>query len=213
MAIVDGEYLIFKHFQQQAGQQILNVFAYEVTDAADAVPDSYYGAARGFYFLFANTIRTLQTTALQHLRTECTPLVGIEQGIFANPTPVLGSDVGQPLPTMNAASIQLVRTTRLTRHGWKRFGGLTEGGVTLNDLTAASLAILNDVITDVMNPTGVNFPQIDDGGNTIGSFVAVPVIVGDPVPPATTFRINLVSSCIPKSQVTTQNTRKVGRGS
>jgi hypothetical protein len=213
MTITTGDVLTFKHFQEQAGQQILNVFHMKVLDASGGDPTGYYDIARGFYFQWANSIRSVQTTALQHLRTECTPLTGLEIGIYSNPTPVLGSDVGQPLPTMNAASIQFVRTTRVTRHGWKRIGGLTEGAVTLNDLTAAALTLINTAIGDCLVPAGAEYQQIDEAGDNSGTLILAPVIVGDPIAPDPLYRINDVTSVVAKSQVTTQNTRKVGRGS
>lgn len=213
MPMENGDILIFKHFQELSEQEVLNVFTMRIIDIESGDPDNYYGVARGFYFIWANLIKTVQTTALSHLRTEVTELTGLEQGIYANPTPVIGTAVSPMLPTFNAASIQFIRASRLTRHGWKRIAGLTEGSVTLNDLTVDAIDDINAAIAGALVVGGAVFPQIDTDGDTVGEFTIEPVIVGDPIPPSSLFRINSVNSVIVKPQVTTQNTRKVGRGS
>lgn len=213
MPVEVDDILVFKHFQRMNNQEILNVFTMQMLDPLTSDTSNYYAYARGFYFKWVNLIRSVQSTILTHVRTEMNELTGIEQGIYAAETPVAGTKVSPPLPIFNAASIQFVRSSRLTRHGWKRIAGLCEADTDGDNLASALITLINTALSGTMQPGGSVFTQIDENDDTIGEFMLRPVIIGDPVEPSTLYRINPVTSTVVKPLITTQNTRKIGRGS
>lgn len=119
------------------------------------------------------------------------------EATFARP----GTAVGNPMPAFVAVGVQLLRTTKATRHGSKRIAGVYEAMFTEGEFTptqpfidALELACQADLIED------------DMGGN---EFELSPCIVGtDPITglpdPA---RTNLVKGALVR-RATTQNSRK-----
>lgn len=113
----------------------------------------------------------------------------------------LGEALGNPMPAFVAVGVQLLRTTKDTRHGSKRIAGVYEAMFTEGEFTptqafidAVELACSSSLLED------------DEGGN---EFDLGPVIVGtDPItglPDPN--RTNLVKSALVR-RVTTQSSRK-----
>lgn len=207
-----GDILTFKHFQSMSGQMVLNVFNYQIGAVAPTLPNGYNELAYGFFDTASTLMIPQQTTALTHVRTILEELEGVEIGDYVPPVAVPGSVVGDFLPVFSAVSVQYLRSSKLTRHGWKRFAGIPEALTVGNSLAAGNITAWTQIIENLMNPEGVTIPQQDAGGNVVGTAFMRPVIVGLPVPPSEAYRIQVPASVAVKSLISTQNTRKVGRG-
>lgn len=123
---------------------------------------------------------------------------------FALRTPTFataGVGTGESLPPFVAFSFQYVRASRASRHGWKRFMGVSEpqqagGTIIPADLTLANL--LADVLEDTLiGATASYAPRIarrPPVGGTLDQTVLFPVAE------------------VVYAGITSQNTRKFGRG-
>ena len=213
MPMSEGDVLTFKHFQSMSGQMVLNVFHYQIGAGTIELPSGYNELAYGFFDLASSLIRAQQNPAITHVRTIVEELEGVEYGDYIPPVPPPGSVAGEPLPIFNAVSVQYLRSSKLTRHGWKRFAGIPETFSVGNTLTPGAVVAWTNIIDNLMNPEGILVPQQDVGGDPVGDVFMRPVIVGLPVPPSEAYRVQIPSSVAVKSLITTQNTRKIGRGS
>lgn len=116
---------------------------------------------------------------------------------------VVGTFAGDPEPSFLALRVRMVRETRETRNGDKRYAGLVEGGLSGNTVAQATIDAFNPFI----GQTHVTF-----------SGVYVPVIVskqftGDP--PVLLNPTLWVTNGITDAEIvglTTQNSRKPGVG-
>lgn len=114
------------------------------------------------------------------------------------------SDGSQLAPQFVASSIRLLRTTKETRSGWKRYMGLTELAIQGATLAPAYLALMQTLAINV------------GGTLTVGLNTLFPVIVAktySPGPPRELnppelWLYNLVSAAQAVDRTTTQNTRK-----
>lgn len=74
-----------------------------------------------------------------------------------------GTLTGTTMPNFNAASIRLIRTTKETRSGYKRFGPYNEENVAGNGFEATYLSVLNTVAADLettLTPSGLVFEPV-----------------------------------------------------
>lgn len=109
-----------------------------------------------------------------------------------------GTITGTTMPNFNAASIKLVRSTKETRSGFKRFGPYNEENVVGNGFEASYLSALNAVAADLetsLTPSGLVFQ---------------PVIVRNPkmAIPWVNVLYNPISEALVLNRPTTQNSRK-----
>lgn len=142
-------------------------------------------------------IRNVQSAFLTHESFEAYNLDNLAD---FNAVPVTtggaGAVAGEGMPRFNAWGFQLVRTTRFTRNGAKRIGGVAEASQ--NGGVPASASV-TDALTDVATAIG---GSIDD---TVGNEFA-PVIVRLTVDDLVDVK-NPVSGALYK-RLTTQNSRK-----
>jgi hypothetical protein len=213
MPIAEGDIVQFKQFQTMSGQTILNVFNYQVGGGTIAEPSAYNELAKGFFTLASEQIRAQQNVGISHVRCIVEELGALEYGDFVPPVPLPGTVAGESLPVFNAVSVQYVRSSKITRHGWKRFAGVPETFSSGNALTPGAITAWNAIILNLMNPAGITVDQYDVEDNIIGEVFMRPVIVGQPVPPSDLIRIQVPASVAVRPNLTTQNTRKIGRGS
>lgn len=103
---------------------------------------------------------------------------------------------GTALPPYYAYEFIYRRATRITRNGFKRFGGVIEEAIdqggNVTGSVATALTAAETVLDDTLNMSW-------------GS--AVPVIYGRPIPPSLPARTNTVQE-VGFSRITTQNSRK-----
>lgn len=197
-----------------AGNEMRNIFHYEVTAVtgdpalsdvlttfeADVVPDMANVIVGGAY------IYSLHAENL----TDETTIADLDMG-----TDHPGTRAGDAMPMFNALGIKLIRTNKTTRQGQKRFSPVSEtdstAGVFSAGLVTAAEALGAALVADL---------EVDDGaGNTA---TLIPVIYGEALPerpskrggtlPARPSAMNPVSGYTVNPLVTSQVTRKPGRG-
>jgi len=121
-------------------------------------------------------------------------------------TPFQGGTGGQPMPQFNAWAFKLNRTSRLTRNGAKRFPGVPEDLWNDNAPAIAAVAPLAALAAYLGNV--ISLLSFDGGDNDIllgPEIKGKPILGDDPV-------FNDCNSAQFRT-VSTQNTRKQGRGS
>ncbi len=195
-------------FQRLQGQQVLNVCHFEVLAEGSGVA-TLTAFAQPFAELWYDTFSGLQSNQLTYERVELLEVNGIDIDVYAWGTPPAGVQGGEILGTFEAVSVQLIRGSRATRHGWKRFAGVTEpmalGGVLTGalqaDYAAAASTVFNSVVSlvDPITPSRyINMRGIIWGGNS---------------PDYPLGRYSDIIGVQVKNLISTQNTRKIGRGS
>jgi len=208
MAVNVGDVLQLIDQQTFLGQQLLNVYFYEV---AESDPDvTLEMIAQQFELDVIPLVKMMQSEVLMHTSILISNLTnGID--IWEEPVNVAGyDDTNDPLASFYSFGFRLVRSTALTRHGSKRIGGVTEGMVDGNTLASLYVTVVNDLGAQLAEPL------VAEG--TTADFVVNPVIVGrfpstSSTPGALDLsKINPVASA-QFIRVTTQTTRRAGRGS
>lgn len=216
MAIGAGSTIRFKVFQRLREQQILNVYFFDVLAVSPGltVPQpSFLAASFGEEYLA--TLRPLQSNQLIYDRVEVDEVNGTAIGSFIYPDPSTGAVNAASLPPMNAISIQLVRGDRTTRHGWKRIAGIPETATDNGVVTPSLQESWKAALLPILLPEGVpvkRFDMVNDGGVPAGYVDARLIIWGGNSPSFPMGRKQNVQSLDVKPNITTQNTRKVGRG-
>lgn len=157
---------------------------------------------------FATAISNIQPSVISHDTTRVEEITSLSNFLEANSTLPAGALAGVQLQSYAAASFRLLRTTKETRSGWKRYAAGTDLTIAGNDWTAGFLTTMN-VLALLLDDNLVAV-----AGNLL------PVIVrrtftGDPpvLNPISQWLYNVIFSADSKPQATTQNTRKKGRGS
>lgn len=218
MPIVFSDVIRFKVFQEMQGQQILNTMHYEVLGGDIPLVDAQIGdLCRGYMDRWVGAVRSRTTTALTWLRVECEVLNTPWMGSFSYPVPLPGQSASDPLPIFNATSIQHVRANKITRHGWTRLAGMTEVD---NQAGQCSLDWRNMVATwadGIIRPAAgvgfVNLPLYDSNDEEYGEVACQNIIWGGNSSLFPSGRYQSTSSYFINPRITTQNTRKIGRGS
>lgn len=198
---VAGDIFRLTDFQVYGGQEALNVYYYRLEDAP-AAGNPLAGLAAAFIGIVLPKILDIQSASVDHTFVRVENLGGVEiyeETVGESGNPSLGT--ASNLPSFVALTFQLVRSNRNTRHGSKRFVGVTDSQVNGNAYTGSSgdITALQDALKLTLNPGAVdNF---------------APVIIRHPVmtPPYNPV-YSYVQDCLFKG-VRTQNTRKVGHGS
>jgi len=205
-----GDILRITAQQIYQGQRMNNVFFYECVN----IPDDVEGQTVYDTLLASfNSRWGLPTRGTQHVdcQHQLYRLENLTQGFdFAElALTANGTVTGDPEPSFVSYAVKLVRGSGITRNGSKRVGGLAEGTVTGNTLTFTSgeRTALAELYTQPLEEAGSGDP------------LAVPVIVGRTLVPASSppryeldlAKINPIIGAI-ITVPTTQNTRKVGRG-
>lgn len=181
------------------GQDILNVFGYEVTvDLGSGVTGNELG--RWFWNVFDGIIQPLAVDDLVYAQVDVMQITGgagIGSYTISNGA---GTDVNQPLPSFVCATWRLNRASSLSRHGYKRFAGVSEdksngntsnySATPVNDMSDALLA---DVVDDTSSEVGTLTPRIISR-----------VVNGQPRPTPIAFPISSVTFI----GITSQNSRK-----
>lgn len=211
MAIDIGNVVRITDKQTFDAQQVLNVYYYNIDSTPGSTPDEI---AQAWWEKMNASIRAVQTSGVVHNEVLIENLDGTLD--FGRYVPATGSNAGtcietQPLSAFAAYGITLTVSTRLVRPGSKRIVGIPEAyngdyGV----LTGAAVGLLNTLGEDMTE---------DVSFGLLGAGMMHPVIVGFPHPesptgrPARLERVDFeVTGYLVNPYVTTQNTRKRGRG-
>jgi len=203
MPLAVGNLLQITDVQTLNNQQVLNVYYYRVSETPTDETDSYAEISADFQTKLMTPIRAIQCARLIHTSLvirNLTNALDLYEEAFSLAGTQTSAGQSADMPPFVAHLFRLLRSDLSTRNGYKRYAGVrdedVQGGVTV---LASSLynAIIAGLVDDLVD---------NDGG------VYSPVIVKRPITtPATTY----VHSEILDAQyrgVTTQNTRKIGRG-
>lgn len=124
---------------------------------------------------------------------------------------ISGDRTGDPMPSFVALGFQLIRTTRLTRHGAKRFAGVPEACFVGNTITVGDCTTGVQAIADWL-ALGLYRDDIGDLNHAMLPIIPVRYPVGhEQEGEINTGAWNLVQDAQFRG-ITTQNTRKPGRG-
>lgn len=203
MGIALGDLIQITDRQVYLGQEMLNVYYYNV--------ESSVGTLTGYLESFINAWQVALQTAILNVQVDATLHQALEarnltnEIDFANEVVNLPGNIpasaAQQLPSYVTLTFLMRRASLVTRHGYKRYGGLAEG--TADGNTMALLPALYNPIR-----TGLQALLTDTFGNTYR-----PVIVKRPIPqPAVGYAYSLISG-VDVPTLGTQDTRKAGRGS
>lgn len=211
MAIFGGEIVQVTHVQRYFAQQVLNVYYYKAaTDIGGTTPAE---VAETFWFYFGDKLRACQTNEVENLRIDVESLDGTRDfGTFTIPIEERSGDQ-EDLNSMSpfaAYGIKLVVSTRLVRPGSKRLVGVGEAAVLNGGAISGGQMTLLQTAADQMTENLISLLTLD---------VFLPVVVGFPHPasptgrPARLTRVDFpIVAAVPATTITTQNTRKYGRG-
>jgi len=205
--VQSGDHLQMKVFQSLAGfsQEILNVYYFEVlsitatqplANIAESLKDWVFGE-------FLEPQRYVQTVTLSFNRVEFNNLSDFETDFtIVTPEVPMGGLVNSEFQAPQAAwSFQLVRTTRLTRHGSKRLSGVPESLTENGKASAAALTYLATIAEVIDNPPTVDL-------DLAGTMSMRSVIPKTPVYPATLPTIFNPVASVQYRGIGSQNSRK-----
>lgn len=204
MTILENALIRVTDVQSYLGQQVLNVYYYRSVSVIEILDVGYEELATDFKENVVDSIRSLQNNYLAHNEVR---FENISNGldIYTLPTNVNGivsATDATVMPSNMSAGYILRRGSRVTRNGYKRFAGLTEGQVSGNTYVPGNDAQVT-VIEDALA-----------GPLYIGAVpVLYPVIMKRPfVEPVgyDYFYSPIISASL--VGLGTQNTRKAGRG-
>lgn len=204
---VVGNGSLFKviDFQSRGVDTFLNRYWYFIDLVPGTVP--IVGVLNSFEAVLAAWLPPIQPTVVNHTVVSGDEVTSasnfLERASIIGP----GTLAGDELASYQAVGIRLLRTTRDTRSGWKRIAAGVETSIGGNNWGPAFLASVQSYAVTLYDSLNV------------GSYYLDPVIVrqtyaagtGELNPPSQ-WIYNVISGAEVKPQVTTQNSRKVGRG-
>lgn len=208
MALAVGDIIQFTDVQSYLGQTVLNTYTYQVESFESAV--TLEDLAQGFELYVATEVATVQDDDVTHPFIIAKNLSnGID--IWEEPTTIAGDNASTLEGTsFMALGYRLVRSNASTRHGSKRIGGLPAGISDGNAINPAYATLVDDLAAVFALPLTAT-------GTVDHDYVLNPVIIGRyPTgdPNAGEMDLSVVNpvSAAQFIRMTTQNTRKAGRG-
>lgn len=196
--MASGDHYLLIDRQSLLGQEVLNVYCYLCTG------DGVTAAAVGALFesaIIANMV-SQQSSQLSHnvLEVSCFEDLADFANLFVITPGVIGGDC---LPPYDAVSLFYARTTRASHNGYKRIAGVPESLQVNGALTSGAFTAFSGLATLLFGPIISVDPAIS----------MVPQIWRRPrLSPPRLQAFFGVSSIVASPDITTQNTRKFGRG-
>jgi hypothetical protein len=195
-----GDHYIIKVFQTLLGQQVLNVYAYEVTSGTLIASDVVIPFE-------THLLAPLSVAQSTQLAIDTIEVVNLENpsDFFIAASAIGGNEGGDVMAPFVCYSALLRRASRAVRNGHKRWAGVPEGAVTAGHLESSFLAIIETAALNCSTPVIGTSP----------AFVLTPKIWRRPKlgPPIVLQEFFGIAGAVASQFVTTQNTRKIGRGS
>lgn len=201
---VGGNVFELRVFGRLLNQECLNVYHYRQTSAT-AVENSSEDLIDAYREIVRDALLAVQSTQYTVERYEAfnVSVVGPDFYALSELTPVAGLRTGEVMSSFQSWGFRYNRATRLSRNGWKRLAGVSEGdsqnGVAIpgiiSALGLAAAAMAQNISGTLYN---VSFEPV----------IYRAIETGTGQPPGA-FPINGVNYI----RITTQNTRKIGRGS
>ena len=205
MATNVGDILRCTHFHDYLGQECLNVFFYQVGVNGNPalLPFSFTDEYAADYETRVMAVMTDDVTLTRILWENLTN----ELDFSDVPQNRQGASTGDPAPSALALSVKLIRDSKITRNGSKRFVGLSEG------LTNGNQVVLSQGITDNIEGfcgTNLFYADYDGQGNDIE---LRQVIIGRTLSAGNVYeldlsKVNQVDGAQVRNIIGTQNSRK-----
>lgn len=206
MTVSNNSILQIIDHQVYDGQEVLNTYFYEIDTSifaptAAAVAEKWWGDVK-------TVIRNCQGSPLQHVRVSVEELdAGHDYGEFIIPTiEQFGLQTGaNPMSSNTAFSITFRPTARTVRPGGKRIAGCDESfSGSFGLITSGMVSLLNDYGAHMVSQINIVVG---------GAYVLTPKIVGFPTPSRGARIAVDMQGYVVNPYISTQNTRKHGRGS
>lgn len=207
MTIAANDILQITDVQTFLAQQMLNVYFYRVISVGASA--DYTDVQTAWETVMQAPIQNIQNVVVSHDRLVVKNLTnGLD--LAEQPAGYNGLMTGDAEPSFEAYSYRLVRSTTLTRHGSKRYGGLPDNDITDNAPVSGAMTRVNAVATALgahIIVTGTGAHDIEAEPIIIGRFP-----IGGPTPGELDLsKVNPVSFA-QFIRLTTQTTRRAGRG-
>jgi len=194
-------------YYSSIGNRGLNVFQYEITTTAPFnIAVNGQEVADAIYEVILDVLDPLVTTNIAYDHVTMKNLSDPIEVWDGTPTLTRnGTIASDPMPPFTAWGFKLTRTNASTRNGSKRFWGVAEADVAIGEPTAGVAARINAMSAFLGNPFTVtpDYPTAPD-------IELQPVICRKDATGALITSQPVVSASF--RAVTTQNTRKFGRG-
>jgi len=190
-----GNHYILIDLQVVDSMEMLNVYAYEQTTGSG---DSSALAA-AYVDSILPSMKAFQSSGLEHIKVQVTNKE-VPSDFTELATAVSGEISGERLPPFCAFSVQLSRASRASRNGHKRVGGVPEVSQQQGTLSSGALAQLQTYAD------AIAAPLVDSDGNswTPKIWRRLSATHAEDFFP--------INAGIASNNVTSQNTRKFGRG-
>lgn len=203
VAVSTGDLLQIIDKQTYLGQEILNVYYYRWFSVPSVDNTVYEELVTDFGNVIIGEVKELQGELLVHTSIQLKNLSN-NVDFYEKPINVTGQRAQTnvtALPSYVSVGFKLIRDSLVTRNGFKRYGGLTDGTVNGNDWAGdpADITAVENALSQFLSVGLVD--------------VAAPIIPKRPIVPpmGTLYPYSSVASA-QYSLVGTQNTRKAGRG-
>lgn len=203
VAIAVGDLLQITDSQTYLGEQLLNIYYYQVDAIGSTPDDNYEDLVEGFNLEVVAAMQAVQVTSLLHTSRTLKNLTnGLDFFVDTSVIPgLVAATSGQLLPSYVSLGFMLLRSTLSVRNGYKRIGGLTDQFVDGNTSTYPLIDI-DEIEENLANSI-----------TTVDGATMSPVIVKRPIPAPG--EGDPILSAVASAQfrgLGTQNTRKPGRG-
>lgn len=217
MAISPGSIIRFKNFHTFRDQEILNVSYFEVlaVDPGGVVAIPSY-LAKGWGVKWFEALAGNFNVGLEFVRVEVDEVNGVDIGVYAYVNGEAGTVAGESMAPFDAVSVQFLRNDRTTRHGWKRFGAVPETFQAGGSLTSGAITQWTTDMQTLYYPNPVpivTINQLDPSDDVVGTVDVRAIIWGGNSPSFPMGRYQPIAGFQVKPELSTQNTRKIGRGS
>src|SRR5574338_285566 len=205
MAIGVNSIYRVKWFQKVSGQNVVNIGHYLVDAATASLPPAA-DIAEFWATAWITKILPHQSSSLTFERVEVDEVNGVTFAQFVPVTPIAGGIVSVPVSPFAAVGIRQNRHARTTSNGYKRVGGVPTSQNTAGVLQGSYVTAFQ---TDA--PYLFDDPHtITDTGAGTTSIHSVPIIWGGNDPAYPLGRFGFVDGLTVATNLTTQNSRKVG---
>lgn len=199
-----GDHYAIYDEQEMDAQKCLNVYCFELTSGVTTAEN----VAQAFHDDILFHMKDMQNINVMHTITNVINLNNLADFFTAAPM-VQGNVTGEALPPYCAFSIFFPRLTRASRNGWKRLCGVSESqqaNGTLNSAAVGNLqAIAAFIDAGLVDPvTGATLThklwRREKRDPSTGAITVVQAFFP-------------IGNGVAQEKVSTQNTRKFGRGS
>lgn len=142
MAADSNNIIQFIDYQKYLGVQVLNVYYYRVKPEGAPSTVTYAEMADAFKTKVITPLATNQADNLEHEVLEIRNLTN-KLDIYVVNVGIMGGNAGEALPAFMTHAIRLLRSSLATRHGYKRYAGVTETAIVDGVVSAQSYTVYN----------------------------------------------------------------------